>query len=324
MSLPKIAVVVLVYNGEQIIEKCLESVFKSDYQGPMEVIVVDNASTDESWKSASRRFGLRNPGPMVIGFDPKPNGNGTIDYKMYHLDKNLGWAGGNNYGISRAGNDWDLALFLNDDVELRPDTISELVKASHTPGYRGTQSTTIAGKVGVFGCKLLYPNGKIQHLGAAIKPTGHTCHYIVDHPDVSFRPHYVTGAAIMITRECWEACGKFPECYHMYYEEAEYCLRARKKGYETICVPSAVAIHYADQREGRSKYTFYLNYERSRLRFVWRNYTFCQLLKWFKDEWRWYRANISGQQNDHANAICRIYKEMWYRLPWIGITRRSS
>jgi len=314
-KLPSVAVVILIYNGAAVIEKCLESVFCSDYQGPMEVVVIDNASTDGSLE-AINRF-INTVGGLVFDHGKITIKNMPLGY--HFLKDNLGWAGGNNYGISRASSDWDLVLFLNDDVELGPDTISELVKDS----IIANQHPINYYKVGIFGCKLLYPDGTVQHLGAEIGPTGHTKHYLADCPNARNNniPHYVTGAAIMITRACWEACGKFPECYHMYYEEAEYCVRARKRGYETVCVPSAVATHHADQREDRSKYMFYLRYERSRLRFVWRNFSCREILGWYNEEVYWYKANIKGNHDDHADATRRAYAEMLWKLPWIALTR---
>lgn len=333
-KLPKIAIVVLIYNGEKYIERCLKAVFKSDYPGPMELVVVDNASTDESYKLAQGLSHCFNRGTMQI----------------IRLNDNHGWAGGNNYGIAQVKDafyvmktpalgpstmpgktwqelGWDLALFLNDDTEIRPDLISELVKAHEKAKYllfpvsdlNKFQPGPIKKLIGVFGCKLLYPDGKIQHLGAYIEPTGHTGHYLEDCREARDDdiPHYVTGAAIAVTRECWEACGPWPECYGMYYEEVELCVRARKKGFETICVPSAVAVHHADQREGRDKSTFYLSYERSRLRFVWRNYSLRKLWHWFRAEWHWYRRNIKGKQGQHPDAVRKAYRNMWWRLPWI-------
>ena len=357
-ALLKVAIVVLVFNGERVIEKCLESVFKSDYTGPMEVVVVDNASTDGSREAIGRFVGahLTNSPGLSDRMRAISDGMG-----VYYLDKNRGWAGGNNYGIGQVstwhhkkingttyscGIDmakgektipiWDLALFLNDDVEIRPDMISELVKAYekrkryvHAQYHKNTGivSSSVYDR-GIFGCKLLYPDGKVQHLGAFIKPTGHTGHLGVDkHPKmldtIFFGPDYVTGAAMMITRECWDAMGGFPECYFMYYEEVESCVRARKKGYETVCVPSAVATHLADEREGRSKFMFYLRYEKARLRYVWRNYSLRSLLRWFGAERRWYRDNIKGVHSDHADATRKAYSAMWWRLLWILMARRS-
>ena len=87
-----------------------------------------------------------------------------------------------------------------------------------------------------------------------------------------------------------------------------------------------MAVHHADQREGRSKFLFYLRYERSRLRYVWRNFPLRTLPAWLLAEWRWYRKHFWNAKKhpkgtEHHQALRAAYRQMWWKAPWIVLTR---
>src|SRR5205823_6037426 len=130
-----IAVVVVAHNSVDWLGPCLESVLDGPSGVQPKVIVVDNASTDESIHLVQRRY-------PIVTIVPS------------HL--NLGFAGGANLGIQRA--DVDVVVLLNPDVTIEPRTLTALLRA-----FEGKPRLAVAG------CKLLYPGGKtVQHAGGRI------------------------------------------------------------------------------------------------------------------------------------------------------------
>ena len=104
MTMPKISVIIVNYNGKTLLEKCLESLFKVNYDN-FEVILVDNNSTDETVDFITKNY------PSII---------------LIKLDSNKGFAEPNNIGAKIAKGEH--LLFLNNDTIVTPNFISELVK----------------------------------------------------------------------------------------------------------------------------------------------------------------------------------------------------
>lgn len=101
-----VSVIVVNYNGKRFIRRCLDSVLRSRYK-PLEVVVVDNASTDGSAQYVSRRY--KKTGRIVLVI----------------CDRNLGFAAGSNLGARRAKGDY--LFFLNCDTEIMPSAVGNLV-----------------------------------------------------------------------------------------------------------------------------------------------------------------------------------------------------
>ena len=104
MSLPKVSVIIINYNGKKLLEKCLESLFKIEYDN-FEVIIVDNNSTDNSIDFLRKNY------PSVI---------------IIKLDSNKGFAEPNN--VAAKITKGDFLLFLNNDTIVTPNFISEMIK----------------------------------------------------------------------------------------------------------------------------------------------------------------------------------------------------
>ena len=104
MSLSKVSVIIVNYNGKKLLEKCLESLFKVNYNN-FEVIIVDNNSTDNSIDFLTNNY------PSVI---------------ILKLDSNKGFAEPNNIAAKIAKG--DCLLFLNNDTIVTPNFISEMIE----------------------------------------------------------------------------------------------------------------------------------------------------------------------------------------------------
>ena len=232
------SVIIVVWNGEQYLAKCLEAVI-SQKSLDDEVIVVDNGSLDNS-VSIARKY------PEV---------------KIIETGRNLGFAGGVNAGIEVAQGQF--LVLLNQDTVMHPGWLNALIEAfneEHT---------------GIVGCKLLYPDGRIQHAGGLIYwPLGLPDHFGYGQPDDGRwdkpRPvDYVTGAALGIRRSVVEQIGPFDEGFWPgYYEEVEYCFRARQAGWEVVYIPQCVGTHLESVSLGKGSKAYLEAMHRGRLRFV--------------------------------------------------------
>lgn len=242
---PHVCFIVVTYNAELFVGDCLASLLDQSYPADrIEVIVVDNASTDSTVRIVSERF---------------------PDVELIASPRNLGFARANNLAIRRA--DAHFIALVNADAVLERTWLERMVEGM-------TSDPAIA----VGGCKIYYPDGLLQHVGGIIHGNGLTDHQGAFEADVGQYDEpqdvdYVTGAAVVLRREALRELGALPEEYFLYYEETELCVRARKAGYRVVCFPDAVATHHEAYGSGRLSSKFLLRYHRSRLRFIVRNYS---------------------------------------------------
>jgi len=214
MYLP-VSVVILNWNGGDYLIRCVRSVLETDYpKNLLEVIVVDNGSTDGSARSVKKVY------PQV---------------KLIENKKNLGFCVGNNIGIRSATG--DLIILLNNDTIVDKDWIKEILKRAKDP------------RVGVVGCKLYFPGTKtIQTLGFRIKFLGYWESIGAGEMDIGQfnqieKVDYVSGAALAIKREVVEKIGLLDTEFYAYAEDADLCYRARKAGYRVV-ISNAIVYHY--------------------------------------------------------------------------------
>ncbi|MDI6856339.1 MAG: glycosyltransferase family 2 protein, partial [Candidatus Thermoplasmatota archaeon] len=119
---------------------------------------------------------------------------------------------------------------------------------------------------GIVGCKLLYPNGRIQHAGARIS-IKELSHYGVGEVDRGQynelkEVDYVTGAALMIKREVIDKIGSLDEEFSpAYFEEVDWCARARKAGYRVVYDPNATLLHYEgiSKKKCKEEYLYFIS-----------------------------------------------------------------
>ena len=213
----------------------------------IEVIVVDNASTQDEATEIGKRY------PQV---------------KVIKSDKNLGFAGGNNLGIQAAHGKY--LFFINNDAILpQPSALSLLITRLESsdqigmvcPKIRftwGKQPIQYAGYTPL--SKITLRN---KSIGFGEKDNGQ---YDTPHPTP-----YAHGAAMMVNREVIEKAGVMPECYFLYYEELDWSLMIRRTGYEIWYEPSCTIFHKESQTTGQMSplKTYFIT--RNRLLFAQRN-----------------------------------------------------
>lgn len=238
--------------------------------GDAEVLVVDNGSTDGLSALVAKDF------PWV---------------RLIRSPRNLGFAGGNNLGIVNATG--RLVILLNDDTEPEPGWLEPLRLA-----FAGNA------RLGVAGCQLLYPGtGRIQHLGGVVHGNGLTDHlHWGDEARAAtereFIPcAYATGAAMAIRREVVREVGLLDAGFWpIYFEEVDFCARARRAGWEVGVVPASRVIHHESQTTGRMSARFLRLYHRNRVRYLVKNRRLWEWPGTLRAELRWLMENRPWDQ----------------------------
>jgi GT2 family glycosyltransferase len=217
---PKITVIVLSWNGREMTMDCLQSLVASDYPR-LDIYLVDNASTDGTVDSVRETFAER----VQLIVNPE----------------NLGFAGGNNVGIQKAINEGaDYVLLLNNDTTVAPDMISRLVEAARSRTEMGVFSPKIyyenpPDQIWYAGGDVLLARGTVRHIGIREKDCGQY--------DTPREVDYVSGCALMARSEVIEKIGLLDESYKMYFEDTDFCMRARRAGFGCYYVPQARMWH---------------------------------------------------------------------------------
>ncbi|MFH0969721.1 MAG: glycosyltransferase family 2 protein [Patescibacteria group bacterium] len=210
---PKVFIIILNYNGKDTIKNCLNSVFYSDYFNA-EAVVVDNDSKDGSLESAKNL------------------------YPKFHFIKNkkdAGSSAGNNVGIRFALEKMaDYVFLLNNDTVLKENTLSKLIETAEKEG------------AGIFSPLIYDQNGNVWFSEGEIKWSKLRTTYknIAPKNSVPYETEYVPGCAMLIKKEVFKKIGLLSEDYFLYYEDADFCVRAKKNGFKCLVIPSAKATHF--------------------------------------------------------------------------------
>lgn len=289
----KVSVIVLTWNGEKFIAPCLTSLLSQEY-ALFEVIVVDNASTDASVT-------------IVQSFAPR--------VRLIRNEYNLGFAAGNNVGLQAA--DGDIVILLNQDTVVQPGWLRAIV------------DTFADSTIGIVGCKALYPDGRrLEHAGARVLPGNAFTYHIgwgeEDHSqyDTLADVDYVTGAALAIHRRVLDKLGGLEESYYpAYYEEIDYCYRARRAGFRVVYQPQAVLYHHEVASLPTSTYRHWSAFHRNRVRFVLRQWSSTELEAFVKEE---QRALVGLSELNDITARAHAYLENMLTLPIVGLQRRAD
>lgn len=226
MSDPRVITVILNTNHRDDTLACLDSL-RHTLCRSNSVIVLDNNSSDGSLEAVRSLF------PEV---------------EVVSLAHNLGYGGNNNVGIELArqrGADW--IFVLNEDTILAPDCLTRMLEVGESDG-----------RIGMVG-PMVYHHSEpdvIQSAGGKLGPAWEALHYgenerdrgQFDHPhDVD----WLSGCSMMVRRACVEHAGALDDRFYYYYDETEWCLRAREYGWRIVQVPAARLWHKGVQREYR-------------------------------------------------------------------------
>ena len=289
---PSVTIYVLNWNGRPLLETCLPPLTRLDYPN-FTIVLIDNGSEDDSVNWTKTNF------PAI---------------RIIQNETNLGFSRGMNVGLRRCRE--EIAVLLNTDVEVRPDWLKELVRPiAENPA------------IGVTGAKLYFGDGRtLQHAGAMIEwPLGIGRHRFYRQEDTGQANEmrdvdYVTGAAMAIARPVLEKIGFFDEDFTpFYYEETDFCLRAKAAGFRVVYAPRAVAIHHESLTFRQFDRPLFHNLQRNRLLFLLKHLPPDTFLRELPPAEKAFIINHNQAAARHT--MRQIYLEMMYRLPDVLVDR---
>jgi len=222
---PRVSIVIPSKDKPDLIGPCLDSITKHVSSPGVEVIVVDNGTTDERALAILRTHGCR-----VVPFDAPFN-----------------FSAASNAGAAQATG--DILVFLNNDTTvISPDWLDQFAFHLLEPD------------VGAVGPLLLYPDGGVQHAGVVLGARGTADHVMRHFPadadgyagslssprEVSA----VTGACLAIRRDAFDRVGGWNELYATHYQDVDLCLKLRRAGLRCLVTPRVRLIHHEGPTRG--------------------------------------------------------------------------
>ncbi|MCS6982124.1 MAG: glycosyltransferase [Flavobacteriales bacterium] len=232
----RVAIIIPAHNKADVTAVCLKSIFEKTTYQDFVVHLLSNNSTEralfrlaEEWqKKQNHRF------------------------KFHECNYPFNFSRLVNDGVRLSEGDY--LLLLNNDTEvIHGDWLERLVAMAQRPS------------VGCVGCKLIYPNGTIQHAGVIVGLGGAAGHAFTHIPQDA--PGYfnyiqsinnysaVTAACLMVRRAVFEEVGGFDEDFSVEYNDVDFCLRVREAGYHNVYVPHVVLYHHESLTRGHPHLT---------------------------------------------------------------------
>lgn len=224
---PLVSIVIPVFNKWQLTWKCLMALSENTRDVAHEVIVIDNASSDDTAVAL----------PLLDNI------------RMARNDTNLGFAKASNQGAALARGKY--LLFLNNDTEVQPGWLAPMVaELDHHQ------------EVALVGSKLLYPNGTIQHGGVIftyagpepITPLHLHCRQPAAVSQQRLELRAVTAACMLARPEVFHELGGFDEAFVNGGEDVDLCLRVWRSGRKIVFTPDSVVIHHESASDGRFRF----------------------------------------------------------------------
>ena len=223
---PLVSIVIPVHNEWKHTLWCLQSIIASSGEVPYEVIVADDASTDATVNIRARIENVR----------------------LAHNDATTGGPLGflKNCNAAAAQARGKYLLLLNNDTLVKKGWLQALVDVAEGDD-----------RVGLVGCKLIFPNGLLQEAGGIIWRDGSGCNCGRNQgpcrPEYNYLRDvdYISGAAILVRRSLWNEIGGFDERFTpAYYEDADLAFEIRKRGRRVVYQPAAEVIHFEGVSHG--------------------------------------------------------------------------
>ncbi|HCP08513.1 MAG TPA: hypothetical protein DIT25_01805 [Candidatus Moranbacteria bacterium] len=225
---PKVFVIILNYNGGELLKKCLAGVFKQDYPN-FEVVLVDNDSRDGSFESAKSNFSKAH---------------------FIKNEANLGFSAGNNIGIRFALERMARhVLLLNNDTEVEKDFLSKLIEAAEKDDAIGIASPVIFNG---HSRQVWFSGGKIDWL--RMKAVNEQTIRTVD----AYETDFITGCAMLVKAEVFKKAGLLDEDFFLYWEDVDFSQRAKKAGFRNIIVAGSWVYHFEKSEGNLENKTYWL------------------------------------------------------------------
>jgi GT2 family glycosyltransferase len=229
---PKVTIIIPTKDKADLLKRCIGSIEDKTLYKDYDIIVVDNqscqAETLEYLADLQRQRGNCRVLPFREGFN---------------------FSRINNYAVQYASGEH--LLFLNNDVEIiAPEWLGAMLEHSQRED------------IGCVGAKLLYPDGKLQHVGVVIGLYGGADHIYKWHEsrDIGYMGQFVsirncsavTAACMMVKKALFAEVGGFDASFKVGFGDTDFCLRVQEKGYLNIFTPFAELYHHESASRGQS------------------------------------------------------------------------
>lgn len=245
-----ISIIILSYNTSKLLENCLASIYQTVKNVGYEIIVVDNASQDDSVRMVEDKF---------------------TQVKLIINRENYGFGKANNQGAKIARGRY--LMFLNSDTLVHSQAIKKMVEFIQREA-----------KTGVFGYKLLNADGSDQASTGSfpdLKTTaemlfgGHFIKYsgVMKTYVKTMKVDWVMGSAMVVRKGVFDEVGGFDEKIFMYIDEVELCYRIKKAGYDVMFYPLAKITHLGRGSSTSGKKAPILNIYRGLIYFYQKHYS---------------------------------------------------
>jgi GT2 family glycosyltransferase/2-polyprenyl-3-methyl-5-hydroxy-6-metoxy-1,4-benzoquinol methylase len=292
---PKVAVVVLNWNGQRDTVECIESLRELEYKD-YDIIVVDNGSTDDSVRAIRSIF------PNVT---------------LLETHKNLGYTGGNNAGIRHAIRVGAKYVFvLNNDTVVHRSILRKLIDASQARPDAGLYGPAIysyfekdqlltIGMISRLFCPFEFMEASLE--GAAYQEV-----------------ETLVGCGMLIKREVFERIGYFEESFFLCWEELDFCMRATEAGFRCLAVPDALMWHKVSASFGGTASPL-LRYFHTRNRLLWgkRHLPLKALIQLHLESWRTLRRILWPPFSLPQTGAPLAKRVLWTILSWLKSVKRN-
>ena len=247
-----VSVIIVNWNAREYLLQCLASLTPEACRSPMEIIVVDNDSSDGSAESVESCY------PHV---------------RLIRTGSNLGFAKANNIGVAASTRRY--LAFINSDVKVLPDCITRLVDYCEAHP-----------EVGMVGPRIIGRDGKLQRscrgfpevwnmlcralaLDAFLPKIKWLSGFLLSYwpQDCLRQVDMLTGCFWLVRRQALAQVGFLDERFFMYGEDMDWCKRFWLKGWQLMFIPSAEAIHYGGASSANSPVRFYIERHRADLQY---------------------------------------------------------
>lgn len=257
-----LSICIVSFQSREFLRDCLNSIYSSVHDLAFEIIVVDNASGDDT-------------GEMLVRDYP--------EVKLIRNPSNLGFTRPNNQALKTSQGRY--ALLLNPDTVVLPNALEQLI--AFTDAHR---------QVGIVGPKVLNRDGTMQlqcrrsfatpwdlicyfsRLSKVFPKSPLFARYLVTYRDENeiHAADAISGACMLIRRKMMEQIGVLDEQFFAYQEDTDYCFRAHQAGWQVYYFPPAQIIHYAGRGGSRVQ-------------------PYRSIIEWHRSYWRYYRKHLASR-----------------------------
>jgi len=262
-----LSIAIVNWNTREYLERCLRSIFEHPPDCEFEVIVVDNASTDGSAKLVADNF---------------------HNVTLISNSENLGYARGNNQAIETSSGEF--ILLLNPDIEVKPGALDALLAFAKAHP-----------EAAAVGCRLIHPDGRIQR---SVRSFPSPAAVLFEYLKISrifpnsrlfgrYRMTYFDystaaevdqpmASCLLLSRRALDDVGTFDEQFPIFFNDVDWCYRAKKKGWKIFFTPDAEVIHHGGASTTQVRAKMISESHRSLARFYAKHYRgkMCAVIYW--------------------------------------------